>query len=338
MRQAVFAVLALAAFGYAHAGAPGPQEEDIPKPGDYGAADTLPRHLPEDERGSQDRNPQGQKAQGQSRDDQDRYSDKYLTRPGETEPQRQVHREGIEGGRLPSSAVRGQGDCEPKKPRDCGPKAGQQSASAEGARAGDGRLPQMQESRAGSEEDLPANTTSSVGINEPLSEGVAKLTPRECEVRLQHGVDDERVSWEGKNREWIVVLREMLADAGLHMSYRTDPCVIAIATSKGVAQRMLQESFNENSPVYAEPMTYEEWLNGFVEVHMRGASLVEILEAVTPDGWTIYPEIEDDELLNARFDINSENTRGQVMQTLQEQMGVVVVPYTQSGVLVVSKR
>lgn len=259
------------------------------------------------------------------------YSDKYASdRDGATP---RVTREPRQGPRLPSQ----RDDCEP-----CG------SDERQVTRIGGGPVGSSAE----------GSGTYSRGFNEPLSNAVTALAGDGCEIRLADGIEDVDVTWKGQGREWVQVMREMTQRAGLAMEYTESPCIVAIATSQGVAQSMGSErepvassastgamvdsSGEPKSSAYAPGeaggLTYQEYLSEYITVHLRSASLLELLRAVTPRGWEVYPEISNESLLNDTFDFTAENTRGQVMATIEQQLSLVAQPYVESGVLVVSEK
>lgn len=91
-------------------------------------------------------------------------------------------------------------------------------------------------------------------------------------------------------------------------------------------------------PRSSTPKTYQAFLSAYIATDMRSASLQEVYTSLTPYGWDVRLEIEDQALLSDRYDVTAETTRGQIMNSLSRQLGVKAVPYIQNRILVVSEQ
>lgn len=310
----------------------------------------------------------------------DRYSDKFMNRPGAAEVT------GRSGGRLPSQRPSGTVSNSyqapvPQIPSNQGPDreiiSGPNSRGASMPQGSgtdavvqvDSKAPVSDQSAGQSPQltrsvgqNAVASSAYSRGYNEPLINGLRALAPDRCELDVQDGIQDTSVTWKSNGLPWDQVMRPMVNDAGLYLSIVNSPCLIAVATSPGMAQRMANGSSTiPNGPdPYAtagepaatgadgpdagatdEPnthLTYQEYLAEYITPDLRAASLQEVFEAITPLGWDVRLEIEDSTLLNDTYDITAETTRGQIIASLEHQLRVQAEPYVENRILVVSEQ
>lgn len=307
----------------------------------------------------------------------DRYSDKFMTRPGAAQVT------GRAGGRLPSQRPTPmRPDTHPISAPQVPPSHPQGRKNTAGNPAGDRAAPQtstdsvvnvgskapVADSDQAQPEPLARTRDASGthgsnytrGYHEPLINGLRSIAPGNCRLEIQDGSQNTLVTWESNGRPWEQVLRQTVNGAGLYPSVVRTPCVVAVASSPGMAERMAtgrssisdgpdpyavsgsstasSKSVVPDEPIAQERLTNQEYLAEYVRADIRAASLQEAFETIAPSGWDVRLEIEDASLLSDTYDITAETTRGQIIASLEQQLRVRAVPYLGNRILVVSEQ
>lgn len=89
----------------------------------------------------------------------------------------------------------------------------------------------------------------------------------------------------------------------------------------------------------AAQMTLEEFLNQSIMVDVRGATAIELIEAMLPSGWEAEPVAFSDRMLNRRIDYTAPlgEPRGAAMGTIGRELGLVITPFTHLQKVVVTE-